>query len=70
MISEVYHLRALKLLLWTEMIHYSSINTFVCNYKTQPYLQFELKLSTVARFLTRNGDLTTQLQGHGTIQDA
>lgn len=34
------------------------------------YLQFELKLSTVARFLTCNGDLTAQLQGHGAIQDA
>lgn len=34
------------------------------------YLQFELKLSTVACFLTCNGDLTTQLQSHGAIQDA
>jgi hypothetical protein len=34
------------------------------------YLEFELKLGTVSCLLTGNGDLASQLQSHGAIQDA
>lgn len=47
-----------------------NVSTKDLHHLTQPYLQFELKLSTVACFLARDGDLTTQLQGHGAVQDA
>lgn len=47
----------------------SNIKNFNIN-NVQTYLQFELQLSAVARFLTRDGDLASQLQGHGAIQDA
>lgn len=33
------------------------------------YLQLELQLSAVARLLAGDGDLATQLQGHGAVQD-